>query len=169
MVDSYSVANVLLHVILISSFLVIFFFTYASKIEKQIVKNQSTAVVQNVLDDILIILPDSTLETIGDHIQNISPPDMSEEDNEVTTKNHELYMKTVKQISVLFVVGMIVIYIMSRVYKFSMKDLVLHNLIILFFVALTEFSFLTYFAKNYSTIDANYVKYIALKTIESRI
>ena len=169
MMDGYNIANILLHVILISSFLVIFFFTYASKVEKQIVQNQSTAVVQDVLDDILVILPDSAVATIGEHVQNITPPDMSDEDNDVKIKNHELYMKTVKQIAALFVIGMIVIYIMSKVYKFSMKDLLVHNLIILFFVAVTEFAFLRYFAKNYSTIDSNYVKYVALKTIESRI
>ena len=167
---SYTIADILLHVILISSFLVIFFFTYASKVEKEIVVRQSTDIVKDVIQSTTVILPDAVIKDMSTLLsEHGKKSDMSDEDAEIEKANKELLDNTVKTIGIVCVVGIICVYIMSKVYKFSMTDLVVHNLIIVSFVALTEFLFLTYFAKNYDSIDANFVKYKVLQTINNRL
>ena len=167
---SYAIANLLLHVILISSFLVIFFFTYASKVEEQIVVRQSTALVQDTIQSMTALVPDSVMDDISTNlVTKLQVPDMSKEDIAIEASNKELLSSTIKMIGIVFVIGIVVVFAMSRFYRFSMTELVIHNLIIVSFVALTEFSFLTYFAKNYDTIDANFVKYKVLETINNRL
>ncbi len=167
---SYTIADILLHIILISSFIVIFFFTYASKIEKQIVIRQSTDIVQDVIQSTTSVLPDIAIEELDKTlITQLQPPDMSTEDAEIDASNKDLLDRTVKTIGVVFAVGLLIVYMMSKIYKFSMTDLLVRNIIIVSFVAITEFSFLTYFAKNYDTIDSNFVKYKILQTINNRL
>jgi hypothetical protein len=56
------------------------------------------------------------------------------------------------------IVGMAVVWKMSQMYNFNFIHLLKENLIILCFVALTEFSFLTFFAQNYLSIDPNIIR-----------
>ncbi len=166
----YTIANILLHVILISSFLVIFFFTYASKVEKQIVERQSTALVKDVIQSTTEIFPEIAMKEINTQfIENLKAPEMAAVDAEIEASNKALFDKTIKIIVVVFILGIIIVYIMSRVYNFSMSEIIIHNVIILVFVGLTEFLFLTHIAKNYDTIDSNFVKYKILETINNRL
>jgi hypothetical protein len=166
---SHAIANILLHVILISSFLVVFFFTYASRVEREIVENQSKTIVTDIMKEITVFVPSEAMPDIKEGVRTIQSPDMKAQDDQVKAANAALFKKTLTQISVVVIVGMLCVFIMSKVFKFSMSELLVHNLIILVFVAITEFVFLTYFAKNYRTIDSNYIKYTALKAIENRL
>lgn len=164
----YEIANIIFHVILISSFLVVFFFRYASKVENQIVQIQSKEIVSDISSDIKLVTPSQYLPIIGKNL-DIQVPDLSIEDQKVELSNKALYDKTVRTIIIIFTIGILIIFTMSIIFKFSMKDIFIHNIIILFAVALTEYLFLTYFARNYITIDSNYVKYVALQTINNKL
>ena len=167
---SYTIADIILHVILISSFLVIFFFTYAAKVEKAIVIRQSTDIVKDVIESTTVIFPDFAIKDMSEFLNaHDKTPDMAEQDAKIEKSNKELLDNTVKMISIVCVVGVLGVYVMSRIFKFSMTDLLIRNLIIVSFVALTEFLFLTYFAQNYDSIDSNFVKYKVLQTINTRI
>ena len=48
---------------------------------------------------------------------------------------------------------------------FSFFEILEENIIVLVFVGITEFLFLTYFAQNYITIDANFVKEKMINTL----
>lgn len=160
---SHFIANTILHVVLISVFIGIFFFTYASKVEKEIVETRSIAIVQDLMKDYNALAPSSfTGKTIS---QNINTPDMSKDDAEVEYNNKLLIMKVIKVLSIGFTIGILVVISICIYFKIPLKPLIITNLVSLFFVALTEFSFLTFFAKNYITIDSNYVKKVAIKTL----
>jgi len=45
------------------------------------------------------------------------------------------------------------------------KKLIKYNLLALVFIALTEFAFITYFAKHYMTIDVNIIKKAVIDNI----
>lgn len=172
---SYQITNILLHVIFISAFLVFFFFFYASKIENEVVKNQSKQIVDSIVDDVKILLPPEAITTINETVlPNISAPDMKEEDEAVIKTNKELVNKVSVFMGVTILIGIIIVFLLSRFYgeksdpKFSFSSIIIHNLIILVFVAATEFVFLQYFVKNYISIDSNYIKYSILKTLSER-
>lgn len=160
-----TIANVVLHVILIASFIVMFFFTYGSKVEGEIVKKQCTAIVDDIMADVGVFLPANVqIPTSG-----LTAPDMTELDEKVAVANRELMQRTLRLMSIVFVVGFVIIVSMSIAFKFSLKDLLVHNAITLLFVALTEFVFLTFFAKNYITIDASFIKYKALVSLKNAL
>ena len=157
------IASTILSIILMSAFLGIFFFTYAAHVEKNIVKNQSANIINDLTEDLNSILPESDLVKL----QQISSPyivapDLSQEDSDVVANNKILMKKAIVVITVFVAIGTACIFLLTRLGSFPIKYVLLRNFIILFFIALTEFCFLTFFAQNYITIDANFVKYKVL-------
>lgn len=161
---SYDIANTILGLILISSFVVIFFFTYGSKVEGEIVKKQSINIVNDLMSTPDRVFPSEIKKELA---KSLSAPDMTSEDDIVKKSNDILMRKAFSMIGVSFVIGLVLVTIMSFVYKFSLKDLIMHNLIILIFIGLTEFVFLTFFAQNYITIDSSYIKLRTLQSIKT--
>lgn len=166
---SYRVTSILVHIILVSVFLSIFFFTYATKIESNIVQSQSRQIVKEIVGDVTILLPKNVSEDVASVVETIQTPDMAEDDKKATQTNNELKRKVALFIGVWFLVGITIGLFISHAYGFSFSEIVRHSLIILFFVALTEYVFLDYFVRNYISIDTNYVKYIVLKTLNDDI
>jgi hypothetical protein len=172
----YQSTNILLHVLFITTFLVVFFFTYASKVESNVVKIESKRIVSELVSDALLVLPDEAVVAINtDILPNLSVPDLQQEDADVKASNDALIKKTGIMLAVAFVVGIIIVFGMARLFgktsnpPFTFGSIVAHNLIILAFVALTEFVFLYFFVQNYISIDSNYVKYRILETVDRRI
>ena len=161
---SFAIANVLLNVVLISSFIVVFFFTYGAKVEGEIVKKQCTEIVNDLMADIVPFLPNDVKTNIA---SSLSAPEMADLDAKVAADNKALMLKTIKLIVIAFIIGLAIVVAMSVYFKFSIKDLLIHNAVMLVFVGMTEFVFLTFFAKNYTTIDSNYIKYKVLTTIKN--
>ena len=162
---SFELSNIILSVVLISSFIIIFFFTYASFVEKNIVKNRCKTIVEDLTGTVKHIIPPEYLKYIQDNISNIKPPDLIEEDKDVNENNNLLMKKSIKILLVILCIGFSTVFILHRIYKFPLKQLLITNLITLLFVALTEFSFLTFFAQNYITIDSNFIKYKIIDVI----
>lgn len=156
---SKDIANVLCGTSLISVFIAIFFFTYASKVEQKIVQERCIEIV----DDLTSPLSGIPLEYKNLIRKQINPyltvsPSLEQEDQKVAQQNRALLKKTVTVVSVFLVVTFLIIFILSRIYGFSFIEILENNLLVLIFVALTEFVFLTFFAQNYITIDANFIK-----------
>ena len=162
------IANVLLSIVLMSAFLGIFFFTYAARVEKNIVKSQSERIVVDLTADLNDVLTPTQLSDLRDLVSPyIVTPDLSKEDREIE-ENNKLLMKKASIVIITFVViGLTAVFLLSKMENFSLKDIIIRNTIILFFVALTEFCFLTYLAQNYITIDSNFVKYKIINTLAS--
>jgi hypothetical protein len=160
------VANTLLSVVLISAFIGIFFFTYASYVENEIVKVRSEEIINDLTNTILTITPRQQRDELNRIITPyLVPPNLAEEDKKVEESNTKLRKEAFSFIVIFFILGFSIFLVLSYYFKFSAKRLVHKNLIILFFVALTEFCFLTFFAKHYITIDSNFIKYKVLDTI----
>lgn len=160
------IANVLLSVVLMSAFLGIFFFTYAAHIEKNIVKNQSEQIVIDLTADLNAVLTPKQLSGLRDLVSSyIVTPNLSKEDMEINENNKLLTKKASLAIITFVVIGLTAVFLLSRMENFSLKDILIRNMIILFFVAMTEFCFLTYLAQNYITIDSNFVKYKIINTL----
>jgi len=153
------ISAITMAIIFVASFLVIFFFTYAAKIEEQVVKNQVNFIIQDFIKPFKIFTSTpQTTDTMKLFLNSISLPNMDEEDKKVAEHNKEVLMGSLKIIGSSFIVVMIILYYMSKHFNFSFGKILKENLIIICFVGLTEFMFLTYLGSKYISADPNFVK-----------
>jgi hypothetical protein len=151
------IANIILHVILISSLITIFFFTYAAKVEEEIVKQQVNFIIEDLTDNVNM-LPENVRQIVRDASEQLTLPDMTELDNKVIDANQKLMKKVIIMVGITLIVGIYIVYMMSVKYNFSFSHIMKHNLIVLVFVFLTEYCFITYLGKNFRIGDPNFVK-----------
>ena len=105
---------------------------------------------------------------IKELLLQIKPPELSEEDDEVKKLNNKIIIKTRDSIIIFIIILSIIIYFLYITSKkdFNMKILIYQNFILLFFIALTEYSFITFFIADYISINTNNIKYDILQNIE---
>ena len=160
------IPNTLISVVLISAFIGIFFFTYAARVENEIVRSRSEAIINDLSDTFIKITPEEQREEVSRIVgPYLVPPNLQKEDEAVEEGNKELRKKAFVFIITFVIVGFCIFFLLAHVFKFSAKRLIYKNLIVLAFVAMTEFCFLTFFARHYITIDSNFIKYKVLETL----
>lgn len=161
------IANMILQIVLIATLNIAMYFTYTTSIEKRIVETETTRIVQDLTTDIRTVLPNDSLAYLN---EKISPylvvPDLSKEDEDVRKANKELVYQSVKVLTISVLVGLIVVIGLSVIFKFSMKDLFLHNIGILLVVAIVELVFLTFIVQYYISVDSNFVKRTIIDTLQ---
>ena len=160
------IIKTLIQVIIISSFIGIFFFTYAAKIEENIVKKQCSEIIDDLSDDMKTMVPYDILQKVYTQIvPNMRAPDLSREDADVKQKNDLLLKKITKLISIFIGVGLTLVIGLIWIFKIPIKEILISSGISVLFVAIVEYSFLTFFAQNYRTIDSNFVKMKIIQTL----
>lgn len=149
--------HVLLSVVLISMFICIFFFTYASTVERQIVVKQTKDLVNDLSQDIVQIPIIS--QNLKPYVESWKLPDSSSQDKKVDDANNLLIKKAYTIVFTFAIVILTIVVILAYLYEISFFHLFIPNLIILVFVGLTEFLFLQCIARNYVSFDPNYAEY----------
>ena len=169
LISSKHLAYIILTVSIVATFLTIFFFTYASKIEEEIVINQMNYVTSELLDSVDIFIPDNLRKNLKSQINNLTPPDLSDADNEAAESNKKVLMKTVKIIVPFIIISFGVTLWMSYKYDFSYKEILFETFLVLLVVATIEYLFLTKFAKYYISADVNFVKYKFISSLQKHL
>jgi len=159
--------NILLHVLLMSIFLTIFFFTIAKNVEKQIVEDQVKYIMDDLIGNTFKGLDNNEKELIKKQVdEEFSSDSLKNEDIKVIQQNKKVFDKSLIFLSILCSILIVIIVIMYIIYRFEfsyIKLLGISALFSLIMVALTETSFLFLIAKNYLSADPNNIK---LKIIE---
>lgn len=160
------VIKILINVLLISLFITFFFFTYATTIEKEVIVNQMKFLSEHISNGINLLGPDLR-NFIRQILSNIKTPDMEEKDKKVKDSNKIIINKVIK-VNILFTLVM-VFFILAISYRFSHKfdffEVIKQNIIILVFIAFTEFAFLTYFGARFISINPNDIKLNIIKQL----
>lgn len=155
---SFMLANIILHITLISTAIVLLFFLYSAKIiEPAVITNQIDRIINDTTKDMKIFLTDDQKKEISAAFKDLQPPDMSKEDAEVREKNDKLLKKSQRLLAVGLIIGISISLALSYVGKFSFMELLKENFLALLVVIAVEISFLTFFAKNYRTLDENMI------------
>lgn len=161
MLSKKETANIILHVIFVATFVAIFFFTYTANVEKQMVKNQVGLIIKNLFGSTNFLDADTKLK-IKEELKKMDPSDLSEEDALVKKNNKDILEYATKVMSITAVSGLMLSYYLFKYdadqNKGTYIDLLKENIILLAFVALTEFTFLHLVSENYVYGDANLVK-----------
>ena len=167
-----NVFDIIFQVTLIAIFLTVFFFTYVSGVEKEEFEKQLNLIVDNVLteDDIKQLIPQNLSSDqkeqlaiiISGAIESAKTKTALSQKNsikKVITNNNTVKSATYKKIYyVLIIIIILCLIALVMGYCLPIFTQVKEAVIIVFFVAVTEFVFLQVIAKNYISADPNKVK-----------
>lgn len=163
-------ANLLLSVGLFAFVVAILFFTVSSQLEAVAVKKNTDRVIQELLDPVIALIPDSQKQNIQDQIQALVAPDMTSTDNQVANSNKNLIKKTMMVMASLLVfVLFTVFFLWTGMYlrhrrnpkaapPFNARLLWTQNGIVLAFVVMVELLFLGGIGIFYRSVDVNDIK-----------
>ena len=155
---------ILLNILLISTFIVIFFFTYGDIIERNTIIDQMSFLVDNIYNDVKIY-GKNTSTLIKKQINNYSPPDTSSHDNYVESLNKKTIQKAVNAITIFIIILLVIIAIIYYKNNVKLQPLIIKSIIILIFVGLTEYIFLSHFGSKYISLNPNSVKLFIITNI----
>jgi len=159
------ITNIVISIGMIMIFLGIFFFGYAAKVEQEIIKLNTEIITTDILN---IILPSLDTNTKLNLLKDIKYPDMSKEDSDVAEANTVLINNAIMLLVIIFIVSLIIGFALSYYYNHKFLHILGINLIILFFVGLTEYSFINIIAAKYISADTNYVRYCTLIKLKDK-
>jgi hypothetical protein len=162
------IASIMMNVLFVGAFLGIFFFTHVASVEHDIVIDQVDYIVADLTSD-LKLLPQSTRDSLKQQLNSMQKPDLADADAKVTESNSKVMKKAVTVIVITLIIGLLIIFGMSRAYDFNIVDVLKQNAIILAFIALTEFTFLTFFASKFISADPNFVKLTILNKLSNAV
>ena len=164
---SQEIAYIILSFVLSATFIAVFFFTYVSSVEADIIKTQIDKVITDFVASTNIFLTPDQKNQVGKIItENLTVPDMSKDDQNAAKTNNDLMKKSMIIFGFLVGVGFLIVIIMWYYYRFDILDIFRYSLIMLGVVAMTELLFVTLVTKNYRLIDENYVSYLVITNLQ---
>jgi hypothetical protein len=155
---------ILLNILLISTFIVIFFFTYGDAVEKKSIIDQMSFLVDNIYNDVKIY-GKNTSSFIKNKINNYTPPDTTSQDNYIKSLNKKTIQKAINAITIFIIILLVIIAFIYYNYKVELQPLFIKSLIILISVGFTEYVFLSYFGSKYISLNPNSVKLFVIENI----
>jgi hypothetical protein len=161
--------NVFMNVALISTFIVIFFFTYASDVEKNIIQEQSRLITTDL---VTTIKPFLSIEECNSIKTNLAPPDMTYEDDLNTKYNNALKNSAYNNVIFIFGICITVSFALAMIFIKPTHNYVLIllvNFVLLIVVGLTEFTFLNFIISSYIIGDPSYVRYKIITSIRDKL
>jgi len=165
--SSKELAIIMVNVAFAATFLTIFFFTYASHIEKEIVMNNMSYLTNDMLRDILLLVPKNQENIVVNKLTSIKIPDMSKEDAENNENNKKILKQAVTVVGAFLCIVLLSTFYMSKKYNFSYENILKLCLLTVSVIAIVEFFFLRFFASKFLAADANFIKYTILDTLQN--
>lgn len=159
-----TLANIILHVVLIATFVTIFFFTWGAKLEKQVMESQMDYICRDFASNIRILSPNAA-DAIKLQLSKLPIPNLEEEDKAAAAANKKLMQHTTIIVVTAFILGLVAVIGLGFAFKLPAKQIILANLVSLVAVALTYFVFSTYFVTAYKSADPNFVKLQVIKAL----
>jgi hypothetical protein len=175
------ISKVLINVLLISVFICIFFFTYGVHIEKLSISNQMKILAKNFMN-FFQLSGEPNNKQLYDNINNNllskeSIDKISEGDADALEGNNELIEKVRTYIIIFFCIVVGIIFVIFFFFvknedsngdgeKQGLPGILTESLIILIFIGLTEFAFLTFFGAKYISLDVNHLKLELVKSLQ---
>ena len=165
---SQEIAYIILSFVLIATFIAVFFFTYVSSVEADIIKTQISNVIKDFVSSTDLVLTPEQKNQVGSIIvSNLTVPDMSEDDRKAMKTNDDLLKKSMIIFGILVGTGLVIVVAMWYRYRFDILDIFKYSLIMLCVIAITELLFVTLVTKNYRLIDDNYISYLVVTNLQA--
>lgn len=164
---SYMVSSILVSVLFMAVFICSFFFLYGSLVEKSIVVNEISDIVDRFTTDLQLVLPDQSVSDLLKYVEDTKLPDFTEEDKEVQVSNKKLQMTALLFGGLFVLVVLIVVVALWVKFRYNMGQMLGYNLLTLVFVGLVYGLFVTFFMGRYQLLDYNFVKSVVLQQLKT--
>jgi len=161
--------NILIAVAFASTFIALFFFTYAKNIERNIVIKNIQYLIDDINNNIVSLLPDNIKQMLSKQMDNIKIPDMTMEDKNVSTNNFNLLINSFIILGSFFVLLISIAFFIAHNKHINFTEIIFENSLLLLGVGVVEYLFLNMVASNYVSIDTNIIKYNIIKTINDNL
>jgi hypothetical protein len=158
-ITAKQLASIILTVSMMATFLSIFFFTYGAKIERKVLATQMGYITNTLLGEFGFLIPDDIKLKIRNNLHKLKLPNLNDSDKKVTESNNKIIKNTLQLILIVLIFSFIGTFGMSYYYDFKYTDVLFISSISLIIVAITEYTFLTFFASKYLSADINFVKH----------
>lgn len=159
---SITFTNILLHVLIMFSFLTIFFFTVGNKIEGDIVKKQVNFLINDLIGNTFNVLSTTEKNNIKSKLDTLFNKDsFKQQDEQVSNNNKKIFNEAIYSLVIFVVIILILILIIGLHNKWSKKMLSIFiniSIFTLIFIAIAEISFMFLIASNYISTDPNKIK-----------
>lgn len=152
------VPNIILPVTFIAVFIGIMFFTYATTIERKIVKKQINYLTSDLASYLDVISNPALKEEIKKALQNVKMPNLTASDEATQKHNDEIKTMATKTLLIVAVVGFVATFFSARANGLDFVRILINNMIVLSFIAIVEFSFLTFITTKFISVDVNQFK-----------
>ena len=165
------VINIGLHILILFTFLTVFFFVYISKLEKkgvdQVTKKFFSSQTDNMLTQINNVYP-LNKDSLGAWSASIKAQGPSDTEK-VNNKN-----KRLQRLGIGMILGILIVLIMLSIF-FTMKGvkphfthIVIENLVMFAFIGMVEFFFFTKIASNYVPATPDVASNAVMDNIKSK-
>jgi len=162
-------SKVFINVLFFSVFITIFFFIYGSFIEKSVISTQMDILTTEITNNTKIFGSNFD-KLLLKYVNNINLPDLSAQDHAIETSNKNIIKTTITANVILVIILIGIIYYIYKKSNNSIEinQIISDNLVILIFIALTEYSFLTFFGSKFISIDSNQTKLSLLTSLRNK-
>lgn len=150
--------EITLHIIVIVVFYTIYFFLISNVLEKKIIKNQIKKSINDIFNK--IELKDLEKKALITKL-NTKSQNLKNEDSIVEKSNNDLKNKLFMILGSVLATALIILFIIgfNKKWNFKMIHIFINSsLITLFFILITEVSFMLLISNNYMKTDPNEIK-----------
>lgn len=159
---SITFTNILLHVLIMFSFLTIFFFTVGNKIEADIVKKQVNFLINDLIGNTFSVLNTSEKNNIKSKLDTLfNTNNFRLQDEKVSNNNKKIFNEAIYSLIIFVVIVLLIILIIGLYNKWSKHMIGIFiniSVFTLIFIAIAEISFMFLIASNYISTDPNKIK-----------
>lgn len=166
MFDTDNIASIILHIMIISTFIAVFYFTYGTYLEGITLNYQMQYLAQSLLGDLKILSPELA-NALKYKITNINISDLQSQDQSTYQSNLNIKLKALLSIGCLVLTGTGLLAILNNYHPINFKKIMIEESIPIMSAMLIYFLYATFILSKYRSIDPNYIRKTILQTVNS--
>ena len=149
------IVNIIISITFAMSFIALFFFTYVTDIEREVVLNNVNYIINELGGSLPILLDGLPQKDISKSLDSVNLDDMKEADENVKKINDKIIHNSLIIFTSFFVVSLVICLGICIYFKLDIVEILSTNLLLLGAIALVEFVFVNFIIRNYISADIN--------------
>jgi len=149
------IVNIIISITFAMSFIALFFFTYVTDIEREVVLNNVNYIINELGGSLPILLDGLPQRDIIKSLDLVKLDDMKEADETVKKINDKIIHNSLVIFTSFFAVSLVICLSICIYFKLDIVEILSTNLLLLGGIALVEFVFVNFIIRNYISADIN--------------
>lgn len=157
--NSLTSAHTIISIVMILTldviFISIFYFLFIVKKEKELIVHDMNGLVDSICSD-LELLPEDQKQSILQYVNSMKTD--TSNDQQVIDSNKVIFNKAMKVLIIFFIISLIFIIIVAKIFSVNLLPILLTNIILLAVIFFTELLFINQINSKYIALDSNLIK-----------